>query len=101
MGDEKDFLAATKEYEAGKIDSGLLAKARALAEGNEESVAGKYIALRVAQKKSERNKRVASAAVDAGKIIAPAVGDFSLWLVKGVLILGAIVILLALLSEKL
>ncbi|WP_425051158.1 hypothetical protein [Psychromarinibacter sp. S121] len=93
MGDENLFHTATKEYEHGKIDRNLLAKAKVIAEGDESLIRYKYISLRVEQIKANRKRKVANAALDAGTIIAPAFGSFFAWLLKIVLIAATVVLL--------
>lgn len=93
MGDENYFLAAKQEYEAGKLDKRLLAKARTMAAGEERALESKYILLRVEQLKSKRRREVADATIAASKIVAPAIGSYLFWLLKGVVIIAVIIFL--------
>lgn len=99
MDDEHLFEIATKEFASGNTNSALLAKARTLAEGNQNQTEFKYIELRVQQIKTEKRRRYINATTDAGRIIAPALGGFARDLVKNtvlaIIILGSLVGLLS------
>jgi hypothetical protein len=86
MSDEEFFGRAAAEYEQGKIDSNLMAKAKVLAEGQDNQAQYKYITLRIEQMKKQKSQNVKTAAMEAGIIIAPAVGSYLLWLLKGVIV---------------
>lgn len=93
--DEQLYEVATTEFSKGKIDRGLLAKARVLVAGEEQAVEWKYVELRVQQMKADKISRYGKASKDAVEIIAPALGRF-IWhfgktLALAILILGMIV----------
>lgn len=94
MGDEKYYKAPQLEYDSGVIDDALLTKATVLAGGDTDRAKFEYLKLRVERLKKEKVERVASAAVDAGKIIAPAAASFGVYLLRGLAVVVAIFIII-------
>jgi len=78
MGDETLYEVASNEYRSGRIDRELMSKAKALCGGDEQLFQSKYVILRVEQLKAERKTALTSAAIEGGRIAAPALAKLIL-----------------------
>ena len=98
MGDEVLYSDATNEFAAGNADKGLLAKARYLARGDEETTEFEYIKLRVEQIKSQNSANYIGKNFYAGHVLVPALGRLAWHLVTtlfyAILIVGFILLIL-------
>jgi len=82
MSDESYYQMALQEFDEGKADEALLAKAWVHADGDDARKKIEYVKLRVAQLKTAGLRRTAAAAGTAAKIMAPSLLDLAVFIAK-------------------